>query len=786
MKKIVNIFGILALGFALSGCATEVELDGGDNTIAPVEGEPAQIEMTIETPATFQDARTRATFDTGFENGITNVAVVVANEEEDIFMVSEVLTASKLTQETSTTTFTLDVTPSESAVKLLVLANLSTTGYNTLTGSQFLAELQTKTEDELRDMFSAAIAETVQGITPVMPMFGEVTLSELNADTDIPTIHLTRGVARADVSLNLDGESGTFVPTSVQIFRANENIQFMPDRSAISYSSGSPKVTAPSVLGGVADPLANPYSATIEDPMPTGGVFATAYVSEALAATTPAERLAATCIVVGGKYNGSDDVTYYRTDFNPDPALYSGHPFGQIMRNWHYIFNITRVTGPGRNTPEEAATSDYTAIRVSITPWEDNNEDVNFGMTDFIKITDDWVELKSSKGSTGTTTIISTKPFTLVPNVTTAFSLLFDYSVAPLSPNDSYSQVVTFTAKNDVTPTSSGSGGGRIDVKIDGNDTPISIVVEQHPPTFVAGKTIDVLTIGDSEFSMSTADSYVRQMFESPTYFPADKPFAIAGFNFPNATEDLFTNETNALALAERLKDIEILYVPYGVDPAATNSDVIVEWLDADISHVLFMACETGGGLAEGLVAPPTNVTLRTKVGTYTGYNLQWKGLGGAVSGLLNSIEEAIPGDILNILQDIRGTFPSTGTGDPKFFDQGTAVYSGIQGGYGSSIFECTDGMAGIVSGTLPAGVTPLVYSYRSLGIDITYIPPFIKAKDPTRTDEMMLGVDVANRVVYVGESELFAGVDTSGRGATLDVVLLNLWGWAAKMASME
>lgn len=53
-----------------------------------------------------------------------------------------------------------------------------------------------------------------------------------------------------------------------------------------------------------------------------------------------------------------------------------------------------------------------------------------------------------------------------------------------------------------------------------------------------------------------------------------------------------FTVEANASALATVLQEIEILYAPYGVNQAAANSRVIVDWLEGSPFRVLFMASE--------------------------------------------------------------------------------------------------------------------------------------------------------------------------------------------------
>lgn len=70
---------------------------------------------------------------------------------------------------------------------------------------------------------------------------------------------------------------------------------------------------------------------------------------EAAGETDAAAQLSdATCIVVGGYYDGASELSYYRIDFNPGVE---GHPFGQVLRNHKYVFRIKKVTGTGGVMP---------------------------------------------------------------------------------------------------------------------------------------------------------------------------------------------------------------------------------------------------------------------------------------------------------------------------------------------------------------------------------------------------------------------------------------------------
>lgn len=87
-----------------------------------------------------------------------------------------------------------------------------------------------------------------------------------------------------------------------------------------------------------------------DDPTSITGI----YVSEANSESDPEAQLTeATCIVVGGYYDGQTKPTYYRIDFNPG---YAEHPFGQILRNQQIYFSHQTSerfrlerTGPSRD-----------------------------------------------------------------------------------------------------------------------------------------------------------------------------------------------------------------------------------------------------------------------------------------------------------------------------------------------------------------------------------------------------------------------------------------------------
>lgn len=83
-------------------------------------------------------------------------------------------------------------------------------------------------------------------------------------------------------------------------------------------------------------------------------------------------KYATTRLVVGGVYdNMKDDTgapkqTYYRIDFSKNDKIVN------VLRNNKYIFSLESVSGPGYDTPEEAATGVPINITVNVIEWINN------------------------------------------------------------------------------------------------------------------------------------------------------------------------------------------------------------------------------------------------------------------------------------------------------------------------------------------------------------------------------------------------------------------------------
>lgn len=93
---------------------------------------------------------------------------------------------------------------------------------------------------------------------------------------------------------------------------------------------------------------------------------------------------ATTRLVVGGVYKGATGtdgqplITYYRIDFARDGVL------TEILRNHKYTFSIEKVSGPGYDTPEEAATGVPINIYVKLIDWTSVWNNVDFDTENYL------------------------------------------------------------------------------------------------------------------------------------------------------------------------------------------------------------------------------------------------------------------------------------------------------------------------------------------------------------------------------------------------------------------
>ena len=259
-----------------------------------------------------------------------------------------------------------------------------------------------------------------------IPMWGEsntqhitedVTFGDCKDTNSTNRIHLVRSLARVDVGLNFGTEftSETATPNeqtkfklqSVRVYRMANSFMIPGTQSNTFHMDGTTKKPltvlpdpAPTMAADtkplIFDKVSDPEKATVRE----------IYIPERDKGTKRTDR---PCLVIGGLYDGK--LTYYRLDFIKKPTPAS--PKDQIdaldiLRNHRYRFNITKVTGPGSDTPEEALLTEPVNIAFDVVVWDDGEiGEVRYDGQYYLAVNKDKFEFGRSE---------SDEPFTIRTN----------------------------------------------------------------------------------------------------------------------------------------------------------------------------------------------------------------------------------------------------------------------------------------------------------------------------------------------------------------------------------
>lgn len=332
-----------------------------EDGVARHDGTLVRLTVSLPQPALPTKGARAGSLSGDAENRIEDVMILVLEQENGKYVYRYMTEGERLESTGSGTQFQAKLLSTSKPVKLMLAGNY---------GDAFAAYAPSPSHSEAE--VKAGIGCSFTGAAQSLPMYGEIAVpSGLEADRENRfSVKMLRAVARIDVEKDLTADSRPLRIESVRLYRPNDKIQLAPDES---FAPESPQVTAPSVFAGAVKSQSPVVTETSEpDPVSIAGI----YVPEADGVADAAARLTeATCIVVGGYYDGQSQPTYYRVDF--DPGL-EGHPFGQILRNYKYVFRIRKVTGPGWSDPGLAAVNKATSIVAEIEPWEDFTTEMHF------------------------------------------------------------------------------------------------------------------------------------------------------------------------------------------------------------------------------------------------------------------------------------------------------------------------------------------------------------------------------------------------------------------------
>lgn len=791
----------------------------------PDEGQAATLNFSVRAPGLSRGGQTRA-FPVDYEERIDDIMIFLAHDNGSGFIMDSMVTVEQFRPVSDNTqAFSMKLPTSVVPAKIFVVANLLDAD-NNLAVSYRAAFDQTNGKGMDEEAFITLLADNWSEVASdgsCMYMAGSVVLPTITKGENNLHIPLLRWIARADVVMALDADSRPFVPTEVTLWHGYRDACVLAGAAAYDPENAA-RVLTPTLANSTrldADvPIAIPVTG---DP----SLIATTYVGEHDASATDADKLEAPCLILGGYFNGSTTPGYYRIDFD---SQIDGHPFGQVLRNWHYVFNVTKVMSRGYDTPAEAAANPAHSIVIEVEMWEENVQQVNFtGTGDYMYVNTLEVPLNYNQGDVDTFVVRSTLPFdwgfdTATTTPSTSDDALsdanFSVSITAREDNVAYTDYTfTVTTLADNTSNDPNQAG----IFISAQNAIMSLELTQRAQR-VTERTVNVLSLTDDIGSMgiyfidatgNVGGNNMRNILTNTAYFGPNGVVKCGGLTFDRyQTGDITQSTTVSLDKLQRALDAtDILVTCYADDPPQSVVDMILQWASKPY-HVLFVAADAGG--VTPLSGTPTNVLLRENLESspvfdnqLTWYNIEdWGSSFGPTLATSNNAKmtAALGTDYLSQLYAENNNDNPFPAGEPvnmavnsiAIADQTPENAAFMAGPFGapnadmtstSSTYRLWDGVA---EWAVPAPTSPVVpllvvkaniFGYSSYNAVVA------------NTHGMMLGVDTTHTVVYMGENQLFEGYlltappsGTVAGGAvgtpyynSVSTLMSNIWAWAVK-----
>lgn len=236
-----------------------------------------------------------------------------------------------------------------------------------------------------------SLNKETQTYLPMHGFMNNVNIRKESANTDI-TIPVLRSVSAAQIMVKATQAGNDFTTGTLPNFDLRSfYVFFQADSGRVApkpenYQEPKPDKSDENITRSVKDisllekpqvvDVKHPDSVFSENPVTTLPPLYF-YENKAWSPTgydlpTDLNKYATTRLVVGGVYDGMTDdkgepkVTYYRIDFAKDDKIID------VLRNNKHIFSIESVSGPGYDTPEQAATGVPINITVNIIEWDNN------------------------------------------------------------------------------------------------------------------------------------------------------------------------------------------------------------------------------------------------------------------------------------------------------------------------------------------------------------------------------------------------------------------------------
>ncbi|MBD9167416.1 MAG: DUF4906 domain-containing protein [Parabacteroides johnsonii] len=558
-----QFISILIISLLFISCNDETEIPAGND----VDDIKMRLVITIP-PSTVYSATKAAIGQPIHESLVSEIQVLVFEDQKYRYRVPGISISSNTAQ----TTFTAHLKSTGSPVELLILAN----------ANEAVVSNEPSLDDS-EDVVKRKINREFDNLVSNFPMYGVYKFpAGLSATQkqEITGIKMLRSIARVDVMAT---EVSNFKLAEVKAYRANNFLQVIPNEIGVM------KVTIPSVPDGSAANVNSRMFPVAEEDL--NEFSAQLYLPET---SSPAEsnRISgATCVVVGGYYNGSDKLSYYRMDFDPDNK---DNSFGQILRNHKYIFNIKKVSAPGWDSPDDAANNQSAHIVAEVQQWDDNTIDMSFDGEHHFGVSTREIILKNKAGSKSAIDVATDLPdYTLQwadadgePAGNESQSLADEYFTVEKNPDGS--QLVVTALQND---TSDDAGPARNFV-ITAHRWKISVSIKQKYDE-AASRVISLLTFNTGLGSLGSniiasispegRAGGLRGILDNRNNFGPNGTVVCGGYNL------IQSNVSNNKLTDALFAAFDVVYIHYMSNAYFGNKDAekVHNWLKAKKNRVL-------------------------------------------------------------------------------------------------------------------------------------------------------------------------------------------------------
>ena len=397
----IHIISGLLLALLTAGCVADRNVSD-----CITEGDEVELEFALKVPALETSLR-QLTLQQ--ESEVKSVRVLVFNtkdasdndlaEDQETFAYEAQLTTTNLTPDADGVTHIVcKLLATEKPMRIVCIANHNVPDGILTVGTAKKTILENN--DGMKKPFTQQGWKT-DGSQPI-PMWGESDKQPVKPTTKFNSctklaygnagqnrnndgvIHLVRALARVDVGVNFAEDPSSDIATgcdtfqikSVRVYRYATSMYVAGTQATAFNFANNRRNAVPHTPEGVtAAADANPLVFTAQTAEDAKGYVRNIYIPEIENKTkTKNERI---CLVVGGSYKGGKE-TYYRVDFIRTETDASGKKTTEqldILRNYRYRFNITKVAGPGTNTPDEALITEPVNISYDCLVWDDADID---------------------------------------------------------------------------------------------------------------------------------------------------------------------------------------------------------------------------------------------------------------------------------------------------------------------------------------------------------------------------------------------------------------------------